>query len=68
MDIIAEEIDYYKTNRQEFITQYGGKHLVIKGKAIIGIYNSNTEAMADTIISHEAGTFIIEHPVALKVR
>lgn len=67
MDVIADEIAYYKSNRKEFIEQYAGKHLVIKGKAVIGVYSSNSAALEDTMKQHQAGTFIIEHPVDLSV-
>lgn len=66
MDIIAEEIKYYKANRAEFISQHGGKHLVIKGQQVAGIYNSNTEAVQESARLHEPGTYIIEHPLLLK--
>lgn len=66
MDMIAEEIDYYKANRKDFIEQYEGKFLVIKGKAVAGIYNSRTEAQEQARRQHEAGTYIIEHPLLLK--
>lgn len=66
--MIAEEIGFYKEHRKEFITQYAGKHLVIKGMAVVGIYDSNTAAHEDAGKLHEAGTFIIEHPVDLTAR
>ncbi len=66
MDVIAEEIAYYKTNRQDFIIQYAGKHLVIKGQQVAGIYNSNSEAVAESARLHESGTYIIEHPLVNK--
>lgn len=65
MDVIAEEIAYYKANRKDFIEQYAGKHLVIKGRTVIGVYSSNSAAVEDTMKLHETGTFIIEHPVNL---
>ncbi|RYD56849.1 MAG: hypothetical protein EOP56_10680 [Sphingobacteriales bacterium] len=64
--MITEEIDYYKANREEFITLYNGKHLVIKDKQIIGVYNTNSQAYDETIKSHQVGTFIIERPFNLK--
>jgi len=66
MDLVAEDINYYKTNRLNFITLYAGKFLVIKDKQVIGIYGTNSEAMERTLLSHEVGTFIIERPMTLK--
>lgn len=66
MDIIAEEIQYYKANRAAFISQHDGKHLVIKGQQVAGIYDTNTEAVQESARLHEPGTYIIEHPLLLK--
>lgn len=66
MDAIQQDIDYYKANRQQFLEQYDGKFLVIKGKQLIGIYTTRTQAYNTTVAQHEEGTFIIEHPILLK--
>lgn len=63
MDIIGEEIAYYKANRKEFIRLYAGKHLVIKGMEIVGIYNSRTEATDTAAMQYDPGTYIIERPL-----
>ena len=66
MDAIQQDINYYKTNRKDFITAYAGQHIVIKGATVIGTYKSNTEALAETLKLHELGSFIIERPIELK--
>jgi hypothetical protein len=66
MDTIAGDIEYYKTNRQEFIHLYPGKHLVIKDMQVVGVYNTKTEANAEAVRLYESGSFIIEHPMLLK--
>ena len=65
MDSIDDEIRFYKTHRVEFVKQYCGKYLVIKGMSIIGIYCTHSEAQEETLKFHEKGTYIIEHPVDL---
>lgn len=65
MDLIQQEIDYYKANRQLFLAKYDGLFLVIKGQQIIGVYPTKTQAYDQTIAQHEKGTFIIEHPIIL---
>lgn len=67
MDIIGKEIEYYKANRKDLIKQYAGKHLVIKGMQVVGVFNSRTEAYDTAMIEHGEGTFIIEHPLDIKV-
>ena len=68
MDNIENEIRYYKANRMDFINMYDGKHLVIKGMEIIGIYNSHSEAQEETAKLHEKGSYIIEHPMDMVAR
>ncbi len=65
MDLIGEEIRYYKDNREAFIELYDRMHLVIKGMQIIGVYKTKTEAFDETIRNHAPGTFIIERPMNL---
>lgn len=65
MNSIDDEIHFYKTHRVEFIKQYSGKYLAIKGMSIIGIYCTHSEAQEETLKFHEKGTFIIEHPIDL---
>jgi hypothetical protein len=68
MDAIQNEIDFYKSRRLEFIAEYPGKHLVIKGMQVTGIYDTRTQAFDEATKLYEAGTFIIEHPVDIAAR
>jgi len=68
MDTIENEIKYYKANRLEFIQQYEGKYLAIKGMEVIGVYGSATEAVEETGKLHSRDSYIIEHPLDLTVR
>lgn len=68
VDLIALDIAFYKANRLQFIDTYPGKYLLIKGEQVVGVYKSNTEALAEGASLHEVGTFIIEHPVNLNVK
>lgn len=65
MDLVAQEIEYYKANRLALIKEYNGKHLLIKGQEVIGVFSSATAAK-DAAIAHEVGTYIIEHPIDLQ--
>ena len=59
------EIAYYKANRKDFVTQYENKFLVIKGEALIGVYDTRSQAHDTTLLSHAVGTFIIERPTTV---
>lgn len=60
--ILDTEIAYYKANRKEFVKEYEGKFVVIKGEALLGVYDTRSQAHDTTLLSHEAGSFIIERP------
>ncbi len=64
--MLLDEIAFYKKNRIEFTSLYDGKFLVIKGEQIIGVYDTRSRALDETIKIHAVGSFIIEHPVALR--
>lgn len=68
MDTIQDEINFYKSHRLEFIAEYPGKHLVIKGMQIAGIYDTRSQAFDEATRLYETGTFIIEHPVDISAR
>ncbi|MBW7913804.1 MAG: hypothetical protein H3C54_08960 [Taibaiella sp.] len=68
MDNIENEINYYKANRLEFIQQYEGKYLAIKGMEVIGVYGSATEAVEETGKLYSRDSYIIEHPLDLSIR
>lgn len=57
---LESEFDYYLNNQEDFARQYEGKVFVIKGQKIIGIYESKTEALTETIKKHKLGTFLIQ--------
>ena len=64
--MITDEISYYKENKTEFTSLYDGKFLVIKGKEVIGVYKTRSQANDEALKLHPIGSFIIEHPLTLK--
>ncbi len=64
--MLLDEITYYKANKKEFTSLYEGKFLIIKGKEVIGVYNTRTQANDEALKLHAMGSFIIEHPLTLK--
>jgi len=57
---LKEEFEYYLTNQSEFVKKYAGKVLAIKGLKVIGVYQSEIEALQATKKVHEVGTFLIQ--------
>jgi hypothetical protein len=59
--MLKTETKYYIYNRKELLKKYSNKFVVIKGKKIIGSYDSHEEARRETLKQEELGTFLIEH-------
>lgn len=57
---LEKEFKYYIEHQDELVKKYKGKHIVIKGKKVIGSYNSDIEAVEETSKSEKLGTFLIQ--------
>jgi hypothetical protein len=60
MEDLQKEYDYYLEHRTELLEKFNGKVLVVKGQAVIGVFDSELEALQKTSQSHELGTFLIQ--------
>ena len=60
MNTLDKEFNYYLQNQEEFVEKYRGKFIVIKGKEVLGVYDSDIEAVRETTKHHELGTFLVQ--------
>ncbi|GBE37779.1 hypothetical protein BMS3Bbin08_00376 [bacterium BMS3Bbin08] len=60
MTNLEKEFQYYIDNQEDLVQKHKGKFLVIKGQEIIGIYDSEMEAIEETSKNHELGTFLVQ--------
>lgn len=58
--MLNKEFNYYLNNQDELVKKYNGKYIVIVGENVIGIYDSDVEALCETEKTHELGTFLIQ--------
>lgn len=58
--MLSNEFNYYLSHQDELVKKYNGKYIVIIGEDVIGIYDSDVEALRETEKSHELGTFLIQ--------
>ena len=58
--MLKDELDYFVANQAELVKQYAGKILVIKNKAVIGVYSNVLEAYIESQKENELGTFMIQ--------
>jgi len=55
------ENKFYQENREFLRTQYLGKRVVIVKDKILGVYDSDTEALDETTKKMEMGTFCVKY-------
>ena len=57
---LQKEFDYFLANQEELARKYTGKVLVIKDQSVIGVFDSELEAIQETSKKHELGTFLVQ--------
>lgn len=57
---LEEEFNYYLERQDKFVKKYNGKYIVIKGRRVIGSYDSELEAINKTKEKHKLGTFLVQ--------
>lgn len=58
--MLEKEFDYYLAHQDDLVKKYNGKVLVIADERVIGVYNSDAEALDESIKHHKLGTFLIQ--------
>ena len=59
--MLEAEHQYYMNNRESLRAQYLGKRVVIYKDKILGVYDSDLEAIKETTKTIELGTFCIKY-------
>jgi hypothetical protein len=57
---LRDEFDYYLEHQAELAAKYDGKVVAIKSGALLGVYNSELEAVTETEKTQERGTFLVQ--------
>ncbi len=57
---LKKEFEYYLAHQDELVEKYNGRFVVIKDEAIIGVYDSELEAIDTMAKEHEVGTFLVQ--------
>ena len=55
------ENKFYQENRDSLRAQYLGKRVVIVKDKILGVYDSDTEALNETTKTRKMGTFCVKY-------
>ena len=58
---LEKEQAFYEANRAELRLKYAGKRVVIASDKILGIYDSDREAIRETIKTMPRGSFMVKY-------
>ena len=57
---LQPEFEFYLSHQDELVGKYDGKYIVIKNLGVLGAYDDELGAVAETQKSHELGTFLVQ--------
>jgi hypothetical protein len=58
---LKKEFDYFLAHQEELAQKYAGKVLVIKDQTVLGVFDSELEAIQEVSKTHELGTFLVQN-------
>ena len=57
---LEAEFKYFLAHQDELVAKYNGKYVVIKGERVLGAYDDQPSAIAETRKQHELGSFLVQ--------
>lgn len=57
---LEQEFKFYLENQDALLKHHQGKFVVIKNRAVIGVYDNEIEAITTTSKTHPLGTFLVQ--------
>jgi len=57
---LEKEFKYYLDHQDELVKKYNGKFIVIKDCRVIGVFDTQLEAIEKTTEKHKLGTFLVQ--------
>ena len=58
--MLKKEFKYFLEHQTEFAKKHNGKFIVIKNLKVLGVYDTEIEAVDETLKTEEMGTFLIQ--------
>ena len=58
---LEKEQAFYEANKTELRSKYAGKRVVIASNKILGVYESDREAMRETVKIMPRGSFMVKY-------
>ena len=57
---LQKEFKYYLAHQSEMVEKHDGKFIVIKDCKVLGVYDNELTAIAETRKEHQLGTFLVQ--------
>jgi len=57
---LESEFKFYLEHQEEFVKKYSGKVIVIKEGKVLGVYDSELQAVRETSREHDLGSFLVQ--------
>lgn len=57
---LEKEFKYYLDNQKKLVEQYDGRFIVIKNDKVIGVYDTELDAIEETSKKEKLGTFLVQ--------
>jgi len=57
---LEKEFQYYLDHQKELVEKYNGKFLAIKECVVVGVYDTELEAVEKASEKYEMGTFLVQ--------
>lgn len=57
---LEREFKFYLAHQDELVEQYKGKFIAIKDEQVIGVFDSELEAVKKTAEIYDLGTFLVQ--------
>ena len=59
-EILEKQFQYYLEHQDEFVSQYSGKAIVLRGNEVVGVYDNEWEAVKQSQRKYKPGTFLVQ--------
>ena len=62
---LDKEFEFYKKNKDKFLSEYENKFIVIFNQKVIGVFDNELKAINETMKKHRLnlGAFLVQHVV-----
>lgn len=58
--MLKKEFDFFLKHQKKFVEKYKGKFIVIKNQDVLGVYDTEIEAVEEASKKEKMGTFLVQ--------